>query len=80
MICFFFCLALLKTLPLITSPPPPPSLDFRFQVIYEKNDFNPLFHAELSIYQHFDTEWGVHFRAPKDDLQLAAAVVFQPDF
>ena len=40
----------------------------------------PITPCGLSIYKHFDTEWGVHFRAPKDDLQLAAAVVFQPDF
>ena len=57
-----------------------PPLISGFTLYMKKSDFNPLFHAELSIYQHFDTEWGVHFRAPKDDLQLAAAVVFQPDF
>ena len=71
-ICFF----LFSSAGLLHLPP----LISGFTSYMKKNDFNPLFHAELSIYQHFDTEWGVHFRAPKDDLQLAAAVVFQPDF
>ena len=73
----YFCSALLNTLLQITPPTaplPPLILDFM------SNMKKPITPCGLSIYKHFDTEWGVHFRAPKDDLQLAAAVVFQPDF